>query len=770
MPTEVEPKFGNGATKDNVSIQLVANQSYKIVFYAQNSASQFSTYTDGAIKVDYTKATPNSNVDDAFYAVYDFVADGQVKNVTLTRPFAQLNIGTNDLGSTAVQAILSNINSTLEVTDGIYTDFNFLATGNALSGAATATYNLAAPEVNTDFPVAGYSNLCSVYLLSPQTKDLISASYQINNGTTNINTLNLSSTPAQMNYRTNVFGALLTTTNTFNITIDPIFEGSFAPLIWDGTKADPTIDEAAKTVTLTTPAQLAGFADLVNGGNYFAGYTVTLENDIDLAGLPWTPIGNGKAGSGCAFQGDFDGKGHTVSNLSITMNEDQPAAFFGQTDGAVKNLKFESPTVTGVHYTAVVVGYTRSDNLLVEGCTVNGATIVNNMVDNDNGDKVGAIVGFSNGTGSAVKNCAVYGTTITGVRDMGSIAGLMNGGISGCTASGVTLNRRGDYTAPTPYVGLLYGRRLAGTTNSRNIGAFDSANSINNVVINGYPEDGLVITNKSELQAFAKSVNTGGQTYAGKKVFLAADIDLDNTEWTPIGIMNESNSGTGNPNGPRFQGEFYGNGHIVKNFTINQPGNFAVAGFFGRVSGNVTISELGLFNFTITTNHYAGGVVAYIYNNGLNGTNVNIYNNSICNATITSTPNLQPDGSYDNGDKVGGVVGYGNVGKDGSIYISTNILSGMTIEAYRDLGGLIGYAENKNLQSSDNFGNFSGNGNVFNVGSGDIVLIQNLTKAYPVSGNIQDKVHDTYGTISIWKRNLFNATNYGQVKIQRIGE
>ena len=94
----------------------------------------------------------------------------------------------------------------------------------------------------------------------------------------------------------------------------------------------------------------------------------------------------------------------------------------------------------------------------------------------------------------------------------------------------------------------------------------------------------------------------------------------------------------------------------------------------------------------------------------------------------------------------------------------------MTIEAYRDLGGLIGYAENKNLQSSDNFGNFSGNGNVFNVGSGDVVLIQNLTKAYPVSGNIQDKVHDTYGTISIWKRNLFNATNYDQVKIQRIGE
>lgn len=254
VPTESKDAFGKGVLTDNVTLQLVANQAYKIVFYAHNSNSAFSSYTDGKLSVDYTKANVNSELDDAFYASYDFTADGTAKSVTLSRPFAQLNIGTDDLDNAAVAKILSGITTTLTVSQGLQTGMDLL-TGTTSSEGTSGEVSFTpegVPSVNTDFPVSGYSNLLSVYLLVPSEQDIIDATCVFNNGSTEIRTLNLSATPVRMNYRTNVYGSLLTSQQPFEVTIQPSFADGYGRVVIDGVSYKAVTTSSELTACLSS--------------------------------------------------------------------------------------------------------------------------------------------------------------------------------------------------------------------------------------------------------------------------------------------------------------------------------------------------------------------------------------------------------------------------------------------------------------------------------------------------------------------------------------
>ena len=243
LEDKTETAFGTGVNTATVELQLVANQQYKVIFYAHNNNSNFSSYANGVVTVNYGSENihVNSNVDDAFInkQTYTpagatealpnqvFTADGNAKTVYLTRPFAQVNFGTNDLNNTAVQNILDNVSTEFTVSSGLYSTYSVLdeEATTEYTGAYTATTGK--PQENTDFPVGGYSNLLSAYLLVDQAQSVINANYTIKlAGKPNINTLNLSAMPVQGNYRTNVYGSLLTTQNDFNVTIVPTFDGT----------------------------------------------------------------------------------------------------------------------------------------------------------------------------------------------------------------------------------------------------------------------------------------------------------------------------------------------------------------------------------------------------------------------------------------------------------------------------------------------------------------------------------------------------------------
>ena len=197
-----------------------------------------------------------------------------------------------------------------------------------------------------------------------------------------------------------------------------------------------------------------------------------------------------------------------------------------------------------------------------------------------------------------------------------------------------------------------------------------------------------VITTVGQFKAFRDGVNAGNG-YDGKTVVLDADLDLKNEEWTPI------NS---------FKGTFDGQGHTIKNLKISGGDNL---GLFGRqwqiravisnftidganisggssvgvVLGNTAstaVTDVTVKNARISANHYAGGIVGYAY--------TEISGCTVEGLEIVCVPDMGADG-YDNGDKVGGIVGYLCSGKAESCTVSK-----ISLKGYRDVGGIAGTA------------------------------------------------------------------------------
>ena len=102
----------------------------------------------------------------------------------------------------------------------------------------------------------------------------------------------------------------------FNNTVSgsgTITGGTFnTPMTGSGTESDP--------YQIGTADQLKLFRDIVNGAGgqtQNRGAYAVLTADIDLNNEPWTPIGPDRDS---AYTGTFDGQGHTVKNLSVTVN------------------------------------------------------------------------------------------------------------------------------------------------------------------------------------------------------------------------------------------------------------------------------------------------------------------------------------------------------------------------------------------------------------------------------------------------------------------
>ena len=219
--------------------------------------------------------------------------------------------------------------------------------------------------------------------------------------------------------------------------------------VWDG-NTDPAglaanTNDVTKTVAIKTANQFAAFAEAVNGGNSYAGYTINLMAPIDLNNIEWTPIGQNTIAAypGYTFSGTFNGNGLTISNLKVSATgEHGTAALFGSANNAViKNVVIDGANVSSKHYAAAILGY-ETKSTQIYGCTVKNATIKSSVENSssswDNGDKVGGIVGYMEIAN--IKGCIVENTTISAYRDVGGIVGCSNqGNITDCSIDSVTI-------------------------------------------------------------------------------------------------------------------------------------------------------------------------------------------------------------------------------------------------------------------------------------------------------------------------------------------
>ena len=179
--------------------------------------------------------------------------------------------------------------------------------------------------------------------------------------------------------------------------------GNDTPIVdntWKGGVDDSWYEENKYSFEISTPEQLAGLAQLVNGGKNFSGKTITLTSDLDLGNVDWTPIGmvnysvvenNGKNWSAfrdgesdsdfLPFKGTFNGDGHVINNLYIKGSN------------TVAADPFERELLKDSCYLGLfgVIG----DGADISNLTVNNINIQNGCIN------IGGIIGYLCGTTSA---------------------------------------------------------------------------------------------------------------------------------------------------------------------------------------------------------------------------------------------------------------------------------------------------------------------------------------------------------------------------------
>lgn len=112
------------------------------------------------------------------------------------------------------------------------------------------------------------------------------------------------------------------------------------------------------------------------------------------------------------------------------------------------------------------------------------------------------------------------------------------------------------------------------------------------------------ITSGAELAGVASLTNNNNGWSTGKYFVLTTDIDLNNREWTPIGIQYTTSGTTYNQGTRWFNGYFDGNGHVIKNLKIGTSSSrtkIKHAGLFGITDSSAVIVNLGLNNVSIYT-------------------------------------------------------------------------------------------------------------------------------------------------------------------------
>lgn len=86
----------------------------------------------------------------------------------------------------------------------------------------------------------------------------------------------------------------------------------------------------------------------------------------------------------------------------------------------------------------------------------------------------------------------------------------------------------------------------------------------------------MTLFQPEDLAGLAKLVNEGN-TFEGKTIYLSADVDLNNQEWTPVGNKEET----------PFKGTFVGGGHQIKNLNATLKADNYIAGLFGFSTGTI---------------------------------------------------------------------------------------------------------------------------------------------------------------------------------------
>ncbi len=636
----------NGST--TVTLDLTTGETYSVIFWAAAENAPYTVnFASKTMTVNYNGAVSNDESRDAFYKYHTFTVSGaQTENIELKRPFAQLNIGTEDYQK-ATEAGYTPTKSAVTVKN-IYSTLNLASGAVSDDVEVTFDYNAIPGKVDNvdaeDFPVAGYEYLAMNYLLVGADQEVVDIEFgYTETDATAAKIRTVGSVPVQRNYRTNIYGKLLTSTVDVNVEIEPDF------------------DEPAHGLAALQNAAL-------NGGE------VTLSEDITLT----TPL-------------------EVYGKMTINLNGKTISAAIHKNDGPIiKNngtLTINGGTISS---TANNGGSAIQNNgtLEIEGTILNGApnadgswpsyTVNNTGTMTAKNAKItsyhGAVASYGEGAVVTLNDCEI---------DMAGIPGFTSHGIYTYNNGKVIVN--GGTYANKATDQASSGASVINGAVEVNAGTFSGRieNYYGTPVLKGgnftvdptrFVADGCKVEENDGLYyVLATSVSTANQLYktlsvmteigSTEEIKLTEDINLSGIEWNQIGTSEKP-----------FAGTLNGNGKKISNLTI---ANTEYAALIAYTAENAKIKNLILENVNIRSDKHAAGVVC-VAGEGLTIENVKVsgvitaasYAGGIVhNAANVTIKNCENNATV-SANRAGGIASWVTVGANIENVINTGDITG----------------------------------------------------------------------------------------------
>lgn len=484
-----------GATMSQV------NSPNTYTHYADNF---YTTNTENGLKaVTLAKTNKayviNDDTRDAFFACITIEKETGAfeKSVELTRPFGQINViekNTELLSKVESMTLEYEVPSTFDVEFGFTLNMTEVAVNPTVSTLPNATTDRKA-------------NLFYDFIFTrPKTQTIlgeIKLAFTSSDPSVTLDDFIIpSNMPVERNKRTNISGFILHTSsapsNAAKLTVT-VSDG------WTEPDKEEDIDEIvlAKKVletawisgnsnnaedyhyTITTLEQLEALAMLAKAGTVITGCTKSygyanykLGNSINLENKPWTPIDE--------FHGTFDGQGHTISNMNVSITTKSTdingidGGLFGHIGGTVRNLIVEGEVTVkgeGIFYAGGICG---SLSGAITFCRFNGT--VSSTTGSGDLNYAGGITGYCLGSGPTITGC-IANAKVTATGGTKSGAGGLAGNAEGTDCSYSAWNSDAS-TGTSDMIGKLY-NNVSAPSNNKSFTSISDLNKLLNDINDG---------------------------------------------------------------------------------------------------------------------------------------------------------------------------------------------------------------------------------------------------------------------------------------------
>ena len=313
----------------NVTLSLISGKEYQVAFWAQNSkCTAYNLENLSAVTVDYDGALNNDETRDAFCEAISFTvgSNNPTAAVTLTRPFAQINVGAQEFGDLNITKSQMVVGAS-----SIYSTYNIL-TGepdDLVTEEVTFAANNLIKDETLDVNDQKYLYMSMSYLLVKQ--ELTTLSFKFFNEDSPVLELEVENVTIESNHRTNLLGSALSEDVELDVVVDAGMGNN-----GDTNKPGQEFEEPIPTASLSIPTlNASNYLPVAYGDNY------TALNDVPVQ-------------VGAIITMDAASSENIVFNVSVT-SEQMP----------VECLSFE-PTVTmpaGQTTVAVPFTFVKRDQL-----------------------------------------------------------------------------------------------------------------------------------------------------------------------------------------------------------------------------------------------------------------------------------------------------------------------------------------------------------------------------------------------------------------------